>query len=465
MSHRPQARNEGVLDATEECREWVPPRSKFPFRLCLFASSVAVPMLDIKYLRENREEAQRRLVTRNEQAGAAVDTILKLDEDRRRIIQEVEKLKAERNSTSKEIGMRKARGEAADEILAEMKRVGERITSLDGELADVELRQKDLLLTTPNLPHASVPVGAGPEKNVVVRTWGEPARFDFSPRPHWEIGQMRGLLDFEQSARVSGSGFIVFRDLGARLERILIGFLLDLHTLEHGYREVAPPFVVRGACMVGTAQLPKFGEDMYQLKDEDLYLVPTAEVPLTNLHREQILAEKDVPIRYAAYTPCFRREAGSAGKDTRGMIRVHQFDKVELVQIVRPEDSYQALETLVQQVEKVLQLLGLHYRVLSLCTGDMGFGAAKCYDLEVWAPGLGTWLEVSSCSNFEDFQARRMNLRYKSPEGRNVFCHTLNGSGTALARLFIALLETHQQSDGSVRLPDPLRAAMKCDII
>jgi seryl-tRNA synthetase len=303
-----------------------------------------------------------------------------------------------------------------------------------------------------------VPVGKSSEENRVERVVGKPASFDFKPRPHWEIGAQLGLIDLEAATKISGSGFIVFKGAGARLERALINYLLDLHTTKHGYTEISPPFLVRGESMTGTGQLPKFAEDMYRVEEEPpLYLVPTAEVPLTNLHREEILAADRLPIRYAAYTPCFRREAGSAGKDTRGMIRVHQFDKVELVHIVTPEESYATLEMLAGHAESALRELGLHYRVVSLCTGDVGFGAAKCYDLEVWAPGVGAWLEVSSCSNFEDFQARRMNLRYKNSEGKNIFCHTLNGSGVALPRLYIALLETCQQADGHVLVPEPLR--------
>jgi seryl-tRNA synthetase len=422
-------------------------------------------MLDIRLIRENAAEVKRRLALRGRGDESVVDQLLALDEERRGAILEVETLKAARNKASKEIGLRKAKKEAAEDLLAEMKTVSDQITLLDHALVRIEEQQQQILLLVPNLPLDHVPVGTDAAANRTERTWGTPASFPFSPRPHWEIGKLRGLLDFDQATKISGSGFIVFRGLGARLERVLISYLLDLHTREDNYVEIAPPYLVRRECMVGTGQLPKFADDMYHLAEGDMFLIPTAEVPVTNLHREEILAEAQLPLRYAAYTPCFRREAGSAGRDTRGMIRVHQFDKVELVQIVKPEDSAAALEGLVSSVEKVLQRLQLHYRVLSLCTGDLGFGAAQCYDLEVWAPGLGTWLEVSSCSSFVDFQARRMNLRYKNSEGKNVFCHTLNGSGTALARLVIALLETHQQPDGSVLLPEPLRAAMGVDVI
>ena len=414
-------------------------------------------MLDIRKIRENPDFFRERLARRNSGDEKLIEVVLALDEHRRKNLQEGEALKSERNRVSKEIGAIKAKGGDITEVSAKMKAGNERIAQLDQELAKIEAEQTDLILRLPNVNHDSVPVGSSAEQNRLDRVVGQMPKFDFRPQPHWEIGAKLGLLDLEAATKISGSGFIVFKGAGARLERALISYLLDLHTAHHGYTEVSTPFLVRGECMVGTSQLPKFVEDMYRVvEDPPLYLVPTAEVPVTNLHREQILAETQLPIRYAGYTPCFRREAGSAGKDTRGMIRVHQFDKVELVQIVKPEESYAALESLVGHAERVLQDLGLHYRVVSLCTGDIGFGAAKCYDLEVWAPGVGAWLEVSSCSNFEDFQARRMNLRYKNSEGKNIFCHTLNGSGLALPRLFIALLETYQQADGHVHLPPPL---------
>jgi len=415
-------------------------------------------MLDIRKIRENPDFYRERLARRNSGDEKLIAQVLLLDEQRRKRLQEGEALKSERNRASKELGMVKAKGGDITEKSAEMKAVGERIARIDQELAGIEGEQTDLLLRIPNINHDSVPVGKMAEDNRIERVVGKPAVFDFKPKPHWEIGAQLGLIDLEAATKISGSGFIVFKGQGARLERALLNYLLDLHTGQHGYTEVSSPFMVRGECMVGTSQLPKFAEDMYRVEEEPpLYLVPTAEVPVTNLHREEILAADRLPIRYAAYTPCFRREAGSAGKDTRGMIRVHQFDKIELVHIVTPEESYAALETLVGHAERVLKELGLHYRVLSLCTGDIGFGAAKCYDLEVWAPGVGSWLEVSSCSNFEDFQARRMNLRYKTSEGKNIFCHTLNGSGLALPRLYLALLETYQQADGHVLIPEPLR--------
>jgi seryl-tRNA synthetase len=418
-------------------------------------------MLDIRKIRENPDLFRERLGRRNAGDELLIAQVLQLDEKRRKLLQENEALKAERNKASKEIGGLKAKGGDVAEKSAQMKAVGEQIAALDRELTMLETEQTDLLLRIPNAPHDSVPIGKTAADNRIERVIGEPANFDFQPKPHWEIATQLGLLDLEAATKISGSGFIVYRGQGAKLQRALINFLLNLHTTEHGYTEISPPFLVRRESMVGTSQLPKFEEDMYRVEEEPpLYLIPTAEVPVTNLHREEIVPAASLPIQYAAYTPCFRREAGSAGKDTRGITRVHQFDKVELVHIVRPEDSYATLETLVGHAERVLKELGLHYRVVSLCTGDIGFGAAKCYDLEVWAPGVGAWLEVSSCSNFEDFQARRMNLRYKSTEGKNIFCHTLNGSGVALPRLFIALLETYQQADGHVAIPPALRPCL-----
>jgi seryl-tRNA synthetase len=414
-------------------------------------------MLDIRKIRENPDLFRERLGRRNGGDDSLISQVLHLDEKRRKLLQENEALKGERNRASKEIGALKAKGGDAAEKMAQMKAVGDQITTLDRELTALEAEQTDLLLRIPNVPHESVPVGKTAADNRIERVVGEPAQFDFQPKPHWEIAAERGLLDLEAATKISGSGFIVYRGQGARLQRALINYLLDLHTTQHGYTEISPPFLVRGECMIGTSQLPKFAEDMYLVPEEPpLYLIPTAEVPVTNIHREEILAATALPVRYAAYTPCYRREAGSAGKDTRGITRVHQFDKVELVHIVKPEESYATLEMLAGHAERVLTELGLHYRVVSLCSGDMGFGAAKCYDLEVWAPGVGAWLEVSSCSNFEDFQARRMNLRYKSNEGKNIFCHTLNGSGVALPRLFIALLETFQQADGRIAIPPAL---------
>lgn len=415
-------------------------------------------MLDVRKIRENPDFYRERLARRNSGDDKAISQIVALDEEIRKLKQEGEALKSERNKASKEIGAIKAKGGDIAEASAKVKGIGDQIVKIDQELAVKDTELLDVLLRIPNVNHDSVPVGKGAEDNRVERVIGKVAEFNFKPKPHWEIGTQLGLLDLDAATKISGSGFIVFKGQGARLERALISYLLDLHTTKHGYTEVSTPFLVRSECIQGTTSLAKFSEDLYRVEEQPtLWLIPTAEVPVTNLHREEILSPDKLPIRYAAYSPCFRREAGSAGKDTRGITRVHQFDKVELVHIVTPEESYATLEVLVGHAEKVLQDLGLYYRVLSLCTGDIGFGAAKCYDLEVWAPGVGAWLEVSSCSNFEDFQARRMNLRYKNSEGKNIFCHTLNGSGLALPRLFIALLETYQQADGHVFVPEPLR--------
>ena len=420
-------------------------------------------MLDIKLIREKPDFVRQRLATRGGGDEARVSEIAALDGQRRKLIAEGDTLKSERNKVSKEIGALKSKGQDAGAQMTAMKKVGERIAALDAETAGIDAKLQDILLMIPNLPHESVVAGKNAADNPEVRRWGEPPKFAFQPKPHWEIGERLGILDFARAAKISGSGFVLYKGAGARLERALINFLLDLHTAEHGFTEVFPPFLINRAAMVGTGQLPKFEEDMYRLRDEELYLAPTAEVPVANIHREEILREAELPIRYCAYTPCFRREAGAAGKQTRGMIRVHQFDKVELIKFVKPETSYDELEKLVANAERVLQLLGLHYRVVLLCTGDMGFASAKTYDIEVWAPGSlpgGTYLEVSSCSNCEDFQARRANIRFKGADGKNHFVHILNGSGTALARLYVALLETYQQADGSVKLPEVLAPYM-----
>jgi seryl-tRNA synthetase len=413
-------------------------------------------MLDVKLIRESPELVRQRLATRGGGDEACVAEIATLDEHRRKLLTESDSLKAERNKVSKEIGVKKAKGQEVSGEMAAMKQVGDRIAALDTQLSTLDAQLQSVLLMVPNLPHESVPVGKDAAGNREVRRWGEPATFAFKPQPHWEIGEKLGILDFPRAAKISGSGFILYKGAGARLERALINWLLDLHTREHGYTEVFPPFLINRASMIGTGQLPKFEEDMYRLRDEEMYLAPTAEVPVANIHRDEILREEQLPIRYCAYTPCFRREAGAAGKETRGMIRVHQFDKVELIKFTKPETSYDELEKMVANAERVLQLLGLHYRVALLCTGDMGFASAKTYDIEVWAPGQNAYLEVSSCSNCEDFQARRANIRFKGADGKNRFVHILNGSGTALARLYVALLETYQQADGSVKLPEVL---------
>lgn len=418
-------------------------------------------MLDIRLLREQPTIVAERLAARGGfDAHAAVAAILDCDTRRRAAETAAQGAQAERKRLSKSIGQARARGEDTSGIEAETRALGDQIAERDREAAAANAVQTDLLLRLPNLPHPTCPPGHGPADNPIVRVWGEPPKFD-AARPaadHLAVGTRLGLFDPERAAKLSGSGFVLWTGAGARLERTLINFLLDLHTGEHGYTEVSPPFLVRRECMVGTTQLPKFEEDMYAVEDGGLFLTPTAEVPVTNVHREEILPAETLPRKFVAYTPCFRREAGSAGRETRGLIRLHQFDKVELVKITTPETSYADLEALTADAERVLQLLGLHYRVIELCTGDLGFGSAKTYDLEVWAPGQGAWLEVSSCSNFEDYQARRMNLRFKDPAtGKNRFAHTLNGSGTALPRLVVALLETYQQADGSVLLPEPLR--------
>ena len=411
-------------------------------------------MLDIKLIRENPDQVRAALQTRH--SPVDISAVLELDERRRAAITEADQLKSARNDISKKIGELKRAGQDTAEIQRQTRDMGEKIAALDAAVRDIEEQQRKLVLAIPNLPHASVPTGADALDNVVVREWGQKRHFDFTPKDHLALGERLGLFDFERAARMSGAGFPLFIGPGARLERALIQFMLDLHTTKHGYTEVSPPYVVTTATMTGTGQLPKMAEDMYHAEVDDLWLIPTAEVPVTNIHREEILREA-LPIKYVAHTPCFRREAGSAGKETRGLIRVHQFDKVELVKFVAPGTSYDELEQLVGDATDVLEALGLTYRVLQLCSGDMSFAAAKCYDLELWAPGFNGWLEVSSCSNFEAFQARRAGIRWKNAEGKTEFVHTLNGSGVALPRLVVAILENGQQADGSVILPEALR--------
>jgi seryl-tRNA synthetase len=416
-------------------------------------------MLDIRLIREKPDFVRERLATRGGGDEAKIDEVLRIDAERRKSETELQRLQSERNRLSKEIGAKRSRKEPSEELEAKVRNIGGQIADLTQRANAFEEEQRELLLNIANLPHDSVPVGKDAGANRVVRSWGEKPQLA-NPADHVALGTRLKLFDLEWAAKLSGSGFICFTGAGAKLERALINFMLDLHTIEHGYVAVSPPFLVRQECMMGTSQLPKFEADMYGLEDNHLFLAPTAEVQLTNLHREQILNIADLPKKFTAYTPCFRREAGAAGRDTRGIIRVHQFDKVELVKITAPEKSYEELELLTADAERVLQLLGLHYRVVELCTGDMGFSAAKTYDIEVWSPGSsggGTFLEVSSCSNCEDFQARRMQLRFKDRDGKNRLCHTLNGSGVALPRLFAALIETHQQPDGSVRIPEKLQ--------
>ena len=431
-------------------------------------------MLDIKLIREKPDFVKERLATRGAGDEARVGDVLTLDERRRQILKEVENLKAVRNKVSKEIGalMGQKKTEEAEAKKKETREMGDKISALDKQVADIDAERDSLMLQLPNLPHESVKIGKTAEDNPVIRVHGEKPNFSFKPKSHVELCESLKLVDFARAAKLSGSGFLLYTNWGARLERALIQFLLDLHVGEHGYTEVSPPFMVGPQCLEGVGQFPKFKDQYYGVAEGDdkeklgkLYLVPTAETPVANIHREEILPEKNLPVRYCAYTPCFRGEAGAAGVGTRGMIRVHQFDKVELIKIVKPENGYDELEKMVANAEKVLQLLGLHYRVIMLCTGDMGFGSAKTYDIEVWAPGQGSYLEVSSCSNCEDFQARRMSLRFKTEGGENKFPHILNGSGTALARLFVALIEAHQQPDGSVRIPVPLQPYLKTEKI
>jgi seryl-tRNA synthetase len=422
-------------------------------------------MLDIRLLRENPDLVKQRLAQRDPALADVVDQVLALDTARRAAETERQQLQQDRNRLSKDIGIGRKNGLDTSATETQVRGIGDRIDQIGTEADAADTQQREIMLGLPNLPHEACPVGTSAEENPEVRRWGSAPSFDFTPKDHITLGQAHGMLDFEAGAKITGSAFVVYRGAGARLERSLISFLLDLHTTQHGYTEISPPLLVKPECLVGTGQLPKFGDQVYHSPEDDLYLIPTAEVPVTNLHRDEILKLDQLPIHYAAYTPCFRREAGSAGLGTRGLIRMHQFDKVELVHITTPETSMDALETLTSHAEKVLQLLGLHYRVIELCTGDIGFGSAKTYDIEVWAPGQGSYLEVSSCSNFGDYQARRMNLRFKDADGKNRIPHTLNGSGTALARLFVALVETHQQPDGSILIPEPLQRYFGSDRI
>lgn len=414
-------------------------------------------MLDIRIIRENPEYVKERVRLRGGDHWMLVDKVLECDVKRRNAETEKQALSQERNSSSKLIGqmMKEGRRDEVEALKARMSEVGDLIRELDAVASAAAEEQENLLLSIPNMPHDGAPVGSDESANPELRQWGSKPEIA-DPKDHVELGTKLGLLNFEDAARISGSGFIVYHGLGARLERALINFLLDTQTLENGYEETGVPFMVKRACMYGTGQLPKFEDDMYGLEQNAMFMAPTAEVPLTNLYREQILKESDLPIKITAYTPCFRREAGSAGRENRGMIRVHQFDKVELVEICRPEDGFSQLEELTHHAESILQKLGLHYRVIELCTGDVGFSSAKTYDIEVWAPGQGKYLEVSSCSCFTDYQARRMKLRYRDAEGKMRIPYTLNGSGTALPRLYVALLEQYQQPDGSVKIPEAL---------
>ena len=416
-------------------------------------------MLDIKFIRENPTAVKKALATRK--TDADIDGLLALDTARRAAITNVEELKSERNTASKAIGglMKEGKKAEAETAKEEVRQIGDRIASLDEQVREFDEKILNTLLFIPNLPLAGVPVGQSEADNPIVRTCGEVKKFDFKIKPHWDICEALKLVDFERGTKIAGSGFPVYTGQGARLQRGLIQFMLDLHTTEHGYTEVEPPFVCNADAMTGTGQLPKFAEDMYHIGLDGLYPVPTAEVPVTNLYRDEIIEEK-LPLKLTAYTPCFRREAGAAGRDTRGLLRLHQFDKVEMVNFVKPEDSEKQHEILVREAEKVLQKLGLHYRVIELCTADIGFSAAKCYDLELWAPGVEKWLEVSSVSNFWDYQARRARIRYRDENGKPQFVHTLNGSGVALPRLVVALIENNQNADGTVTIPEALRPYM-----
>jgi seryl-tRNA synthetase len=420
-------------------------------------------MLDLRFVRDNAEQVKAALARR----GITIDLteFLALDTRRREAQQEIEELRRRRNEVSEEIGRHKKAGQPAEDKVAEMRSVGDGIAALENITREVEEAQRDYLLTIPNLPHISVPDGKDENNNVELRRWspqgGEPPKFAFEPKPHWDLAEYLDIIDFDRAAKITGARFALYKGMGARLERALINFMLDLHTTEHGYLEVLPPFMVNKTSMTSTGQLPKFEEELFKVENGTYYLIPTAEVPVTNIHRDEVLPEESLPVLYTAYTPCFRREAGSYGKDTRGLIRQHQFNKVELVKFAKPEGSYDELEKLTRNAEEVLKRLGLPYRVIVLCTGDLGFSAAKTYDIEAWLPAQNRYREISSCSNFEDFQARRGNIRYKPKGGKKTeFVHTLNGSGLAVGRTVVAILENFQQPDGSVVVPEALRPYM-----
>ena len=424
-------------------------------------------MLDIRLIRENPDKVIEALATRQQDYQPLVGRVMALEAERRGLLAEVEDLKRQRNEASKEIGLKKRAGEDASEVMASMKDVSDRIEALDSDLRAKDEAIRDALLVIPNIPNASVPVGKDENDNPTVKTWGTPREFGFAPKNHWDIGEALDIIDFERAGKITGARFAVMKGAGARLERALINFMLDLQTTVHGYREILPPFMVNKDSMTGTGQLPKFEEELFKVENGQYYLIPTAEVPVTNLHRSEILREEDLPVKYTAYTPCFRREAGSYGKDTRGLIRQHQFDKVELVKFARPEESMAELESMVADAGNILELLGLPYRVIVLCTGDMGFGAAKTYDLEVWMPSYDGYKEISSCSNCWDFQARRASIRYRDPAAfkGSRFVHTLNGSGLAVGRAVAAIIENYQNADGSITVPQVLRPYMGVDVI
>jgi len=413
-------------------------------------------MLEAKYIREHLDEVRERLALRGQTID--LDRFVLIDGERRKTIQEWERLRALQKKVSDEVSRKKKEGQDASELIEEMKKVSQELKGLDSIVEEKEKALQDFLLVVPNLPHPSVPVGKDSSDNAEVRRWGEIPKFDFEPKPHWDIGEELRILDFKSGAKITGARFTLYLDLGAKLERALINFMLDLHTREHGYREVLPPFMVNRTSMTGTGQLPKFEEELFKVEGTDYFLIPTAEVPVTNIHQDEVLEEKMLPLYYTAYTPCFRKEAGSYGKDTRGLIRQHQFNKVELVKFTTPESSYGELEKLLSNAEEVLKRLKLPYRVVNLCSGDLGFSASKTYDIEVWLPGQNTFKEISSCSNFEDFQARRAKIRYRiTGKNKTEFVHTLNGSGLAVGRTLVAILENYQQRDGSVIIPEALR--------
>ena len=413
-------------------------------------------MLDGKYIREHIDEVRERLSRRGQ--TLSLDPFVLIDSERRKAIQEWEKLRALQKKVSDEVSKKKREGTDASALISEMKKVSQEIKDLDRIVEEKERALQEFLLVIPNLPHPTVPKGADSSENEEVKRWGEIPKFDFVPKPHWDIGEELGILDFKSGAKIAGARFTLYWDLGAKLERALINFMLDLHTREHGYREVLPPFMVNRTTMTGTGQLPKFEEELFKVEGTDYFLIPTAEVPVTNIHQDEVLEENVLPLYYTAYTPCFRKEAGSYGKDTRGLIRQHQFNKVELVKFSKPERSYEELEKLLSNAEEVLKKLKLPYRVVNLCTGDLGFSASKTYDIEVWLPGQNTFKEISSCSNFEDFQARRAKIRYRiSGKSKTEYVHTLNGSGLAVGRTLVAILENYQQPDGSVLIPEVLR--------
>ena len=421
-------------------------------------------MLDVKFIRENTEKCKTRLAMRGKSYDEEIDTALALDQKRRDIIGKVEAMKAEQNKVSKSIPQLKKAGEDVSAVLAQMKELSQEVKALDAEQAEVEQQLHDTLLTIPNVPADKVPEGADDTCNPELRRWSEPRAFDFEPKAHWDIGKDLGILDPATAAKVTGSRFHFYKGMGARLERAVINYFLNTHT-DNGYTEILPPFMANTASMTGTGQLPKFAEDMYHLENTDQYLIPTAEVPVTNMYRDDIIPAEQLPIRYAAYSACFRGEAGAAGRDARGLIRQHQFNKVELVNFTAPEDSWNQLENLTHEAEAVLQGLGLPYRVVILCTGDVGFSSACTYDIEVWMPSYGRYVEISSCSNFLDYQARRANIRYRNEQGKPQYAHTLNGSGVAVGRTVAAILENYQNADGSVTVPEALRGFMGTDVI